>query len=142
MLDKAGKQLLSGGGAVCSVPKCCLCCRGNPGLFLQAHECLTSLFIVFPFIMLCNLPALPSSCPSGTASHPSGGRGALDRSPETCSPAPVPISLEHSPPAQRFPQHREVRAHSPQLRVLSGSSLSFPSASRKRWLRLTVFSCL
>lgn len=57
--------------------------EGEPQPFLKAQKRLINLTlpIIFHFIMPCNLPTLPSSCPSDTASHIFGGRG-LDDSPE------------------------------------------------------------
>lgn len=57
--------------------------EGEPQPFLKAQKCLLnlSLPIIFHFIMPCNLPALPSRCPSDAASHLKSKR-ALDESPE------------------------------------------------------------
>lgn len=57
--------------------------EGEPQPFLKAQKCLINLTlpIIFHFIMPRNLPTLPSSCPSDTASHTFGGR-SLFESPE------------------------------------------------------------
>lgn len=113
--------------------------EGEPQPFLKAQKRLINLTlpIIFHFIMPCNLPTLPSSCPSDTASHIFGGRG-LDDSPEnfnlTLISTPFNTHLCQINPLRTV----GVKTCSPQLIGLF-SFISELSAAHRRLLHFMVF---